>query len=172
MKKTILLVKSLLLVGIFIVSCDDNDKPDCTDALTGELSATETAFIGQWMLKSIIAEEEIDLTDDDDDNPSTDIYSQNSDCKNDLVYTFETNRNYNLKQGENTSNCEELEAHGTWALSNNTLTVVVGCASKSTPLEFNDEDTEFSYTSTLRFKDVNDEFIDSKVVFTYEKDMP
>ncbi|MBP0904216.1 DUF5004 domain-containing protein [Mariniflexile gromovii] len=172
MKKTILLVKSLMLVGVLALSCDNDNGPDCPNALTGELTTTETAFTGNWTLKSIVAEEEVDLTDDDVDNPSTDIYAQSSDCFNDLVYNFGTNRTYTLKQGENATDCNEIEINGTWALNSGTLSLVASCSIESIALDFNDDDTEFSYTTTLRFKDVNDLIIDSDVVFTYEKNIP
>ena len=172
MKKTILLVKSLMLVGILFVSCDNNNGTDCPDALKGELSTTETEFAGTWKLKSIIADEDIDLTDDDVNNPSTDIFAQNSDCQNDLVYNFMTDRDYTLTQGENVTDCDDLESIGTWAFSGNTLTLVAYCTTQTAQLTISDDDTEFSYSSNLNFKDVNDAIITSSVIFTYEKELP
>ncbi|CAH8283287.1 uncharacterized protein DUF5004 [Mariniflexile fucanivorans] len=172
MKKTILLVKSLLLVGILSVSCNNDNGSDCPDALKGELNTAETEFAGTWKLKDIIADEAIDLTDDDVDNPSTDIFSQSSDCQNDLVYNFMTDRDYTLTQGENVTDCDDLESVGTWALSGSTLTLVAYCTTQSTVLTISEDDTEFTYSANLNFKDVNDAVITSSVIFTYEKELP
>lgn len=173
MKKTILLVKSLMLVGLLVVSCDDDNDIECPNALTGELTATETTFSGEWILKAIVAEKEIDLTDNDIDDPSTDIYAQNSSCQNDLVYNFKSDRSYILKQGANvTTDCEDKSSEGTWALDGDILTVVSYCASQKTNLTFSDDNNEFSYVSTLNFKDVDNDIIISEATFTYEKKQP
>ena len=171
MKRKILLVKSLLALSILFVSCDNNnDDIKCPDAITGELTETETSFSGTWILKSVVTEDEIDLTDDDTDNPSTNIYAQFSECERDIVYNFDTTRNYSLKIGKTADNCDtKQEQTGTWQLSsNNNLIFVSNCSQQIIAINFNDENTQFSFEGTYKFLDVDNNIITTKTTYTYE----
>lgn len=172
MRKPILLVKSLIAAGILFVSCDNgSDDIQCPEAITGELSTTETAFTGTWTLQSIVTEDEIDLTDDDTDNPSTDIYSQLTDCENDLTYEFSSDRSYTYSLGKTATDCSnENEVSGTWELSETEILRFVGnCTSQTLAIDVNDENTVFTFEGTYNFTDINQNTVSSKTTFTYAK---
>ncbi|XCF05230.1 DUF5004 domain-containing protein [Tamlana crocina] len=172
MRKPILLVKSLIAAGVLFVSCDNSsDDIQCPEAISGELSATETTFTGTWTLQSIVAEDEIDLTDDDTDNPSTDIYGQFTDCEKDLVYEFGNDRSYTYSLGKTATGCNnENEVSGTWELSETgTLRFVGNCTSQALAIDVNDENTAFTFEGTYNFTDVNGTTISTKTSFTYAK---
>lgn len=171
MRKSILIMKSLMvIVALSVVSCNTDDDIQCPDPLTGALTATETEFSGSWRFAAMEAEDAIDLTDDNTDNPSKDIFSQYSACDRDLLYNFMSNRNYELKQGYSAADCNnKLDLAGTWSLNGNDLTFVANCSSQRISIEKNDDGDQFSYESRVNFKDVNGLEKAVKVTFTYEK---
>lgn len=170
MKKTILLATTLIITSLFNISCDTDDGPNCPDALTGELTQTESDFAGEWTLKSIVAEDEVDLTDDDTDNPSTDIFNQYTACQQDAIYEFNNDRSYIFKQGNTATNCSNKQTlDGTWKLTNSTLVFAGNCSLQSVNIDLNNDSTEFTIDSNFNFVDVNDNEINSDVVLTYEK---
>ncbi|WMI65373.1 DUF5004 domain-containing protein [Aestuariibaculum sp. YM273] len=172
MKKTILLVKSLMLTGILAVSCNDDNDYKCPEAFTGELTETETNFTGLWKLKSIVTEEEIDLTDDDIDNPTTDLFSQFTECQQDVAYNFNNDRSYSYLAGTIATDCENKQTiSGTWELNEaSVLSLVVSCAKQSSIIEVNETNTEFTIETTYNFVDVNDISVTSVTTSTYEKE--
>lgn len=171
MKKSILIIKSLfLVVALSIFSCNTDDDIKCPDALTGELSAAETQFSGSWKLVAMEADEAIDLTDDNADNPSTDLFAQYNACDRDLEYNFMNDRNLVYRQGYSAVDCaNKLTFSGTWNLIGNDLTLVANCASQRITIETNAEGDQYSYDVTLQFRDVNGAQKTSKVKFTFEK---
>ncbi|KAB1069184.1 DUF5004 domain-containing protein [Tamlana haliotis] len=175
MNKSILAVKNffiLTLLSVLIVSCSDDDiNISCTDPLTGELTELETEFSGKWILGSIVADQEIDLTDDETDNPSKDLYAQYDECVQDAVYNFNSDRAYAFEQGMHFGDCEEENrTNGTWKLENDyILTIVSNCNSATTALELNEDITEFSVENSMTFSDVNGKIIKLLTVTTYTK---
>ncbi|MBO3099061.1 DUF5004 domain-containing protein [Gelidibacter pelagius] len=171
MKKSILIIKSLFVIGaLSIFSCNSDDGFDCPEALTGELSATEAEFSGTWKLVAMEADEAIDLTDDNTDNPITDVFAQYEACDRDLVYDFMNDRNLEFRQGYTADDCtNKLTFAGTWNLIGNDLTLVANCASQRITIETNAEGDQYSYDVTLQFRDVNGAQKTSKVKFTFEK---
>tara|TARA_R110002049_G_scaffold309212_1_gene518709 strand:+ start:34712 stop:35233 length:522 start_codon:yes stop_codon:yes gene_type:complete len=170
MKKTILLVTSLTMMSLSIISCDNNDEPNCPNALTGELSTAESDFAGNWTLKSMVSEDEIDLTDDSVDNPSTDIFEQYTACQQDIIYEFNADRSYAYKQGTIAADCSDKQTlSGTWKLTDDIITFVGGCSIQTADIDINENSTEFSFEGNYNFIDVNSNSVVSKVVLTYEK---
>ncbi|WP_147676607.1 DUF5004 domain-containing protein [Algibacter pacificus] len=172
MKKRILLVKSLMVCSLLFVSCsDNNDDITCPEAITGELTSTEIDFVGEWTLKSMVSEDEIDLTDDDIENPSTDLFSQYTDCAKDIIYNFGENREYTFTTGSSAVDCVNAqEIEGTWALSENAeLKTVYNCSTQFTQIEMNDDNTAFSTENSLQYIDVEGNTIITTTTFTYEK---
>ncbi|MFB9056551.1 DUF5004 domain-containing protein [Mariniflexile ostreae] len=171
MKKSILLVKSLLIMSVLIVSCDNNDDSiQCPEAITGELIPIESDFTGRWELKSITVEDEIDITDDNEDNPSLDLFAQYSECQKDIVYNFNDDRSYELALGQVASDCSnKLKVEGTWKLSETTLTLVANCSRDLIVIDVNEDATEFVLEAVYSFKDVDGNIIKTKATSTYEK---
>ncbi|WP_163518381.1 DUF5004 domain-containing protein [Gelidibacter japonicus] len=171
MKKSILIIKSLfLVVALSIFSCNTDDDIKCPEPLTGELSEAETGFSGSWKLVAMEADEAIDLTDDNADNASTDLFAQYKACDRDLVYNFMNDRSLVYRQGYLAADCaNKLTFSGTWNLIGNDLTIVANCASQRITIETNAEEDQYSYDVTLEFRDVNGSVKSSKVKFTFEK---
>lgn len=176
MKKSILVMKCLMVMGaLFVVSCDTDDTIKCTDPLTGEMSAEETEFTGIWKVVAMEANDALDITDDDISNPSTDVFAQFSDCERDLVYEFNGDRNYAQEQGYNAALCKNKDAiAGTWSLTKSglnedVLNFVANCNSLELKIEINDLRDAFTYKSNVRFQDVNGVFKFVSVKFTYER---
>lgn len=172
MKKSNLIMKSLLVMGaLFMVSCNNDDGFTCPEPLVGELNATETEFSGTWEFVAMVADDAIDLTNDNTDNPSTDIFAQQKACDRDLVYDFMDNRDYSLKQGYVADDCNNKQSlTGTWSLTaEKTLSFVANCSSQTTQIVINDTGDTFSFVTTLNFQDVNGAVKTSKVTYSYKK---
>lgn len=173
MKKSILAVKSLMvMVLLFTFSCNNDDGITCPEPLTGDLNATETEFAGKWAFTAMVAEQAIDITNDDTDNPNKDIYTQFTECQRDLVYDFKNDRNYVYNQGSVAEDCQNKQSmSGTWSLKDKVLTFVASCSSQRINIEMNEAGDAFSYDSTLNFQEANGGTKVSKVTFTYRKVM-
>ncbi len=170
MKKSIVLVKTIMAASLLFFGCSNDNSPDCPDDFTGALDATETPLVGEWSFVSMVSEDEVDLTNDSMDNPSTDIYDQFSECQQDVAYTFEDDRGYTLKQGYVATDCtNKVALNGTWKLTAGVLNFVADCYTNSIDIEFNEDKTEFTFEKMYKFVDVDGHTITSKVIFTYEK---
>jgi len=115
MNKTILLLGKLMLVGLLMLGCSTDNGSNCPEALTGELTLDELDFVGTWVFTDLVSEKEVDLTDDNVDNPSTDIFSQLEACDKDVDYVFRSDRTYTVRQEYNAQDCDnKLSFDGTW----------------------------------------------------------
>ncbi|WP_303318399.1 DUF5004 domain-containing protein [Flavivirga abyssicola] len=170
MKKTNVLMSSLIVIALLIVGCSDDDS-NCTQDLTGELSNDETAFAHKWVLAEIVSEKEIDLTDDSEDNPNTNLFEQYEACEKDAFYNFNNDRSYTFEQGVTASNCSNKQTStGTWKLTNNTLlTLVSFCNMREIDIEMNTDGTSFLIEDNFNVTDVNGNRINSNITFTYNK---
>lgn len=171
MKNKKLLIGILVILNCIIIGCTDVDSESvsCPDNFTGELEDEENKLVGQWTLTGIIADTEIDLSNDYVDNPSTDIYEQYSECYRDALFSFGSNRVYLYEKGSRTSACSKTTTSGTWTLFDDQLYLIVSCEQLGYSLTFNEEATEFQYSSTLSIQDINAELIETQVTFTYTK---
>lgn len=170
MKKLKLMASSAMMMGLLMVSCNLDEDTSCPKALTGELSFPESEFVGTWVLTNMVSEEEVDLTDDDVENPSTEIFQQLPDCQKDVVYDFESDRKFTVKQEYNAPDCEnKLTFEGTWKLSDTKLTFVSQCSSQAIDIVVNDDSTVFTLEDTYFFNDVYGFVVNTKVTLTYEK---
>jgi hypothetical protein len=170
MKKTMLIASSVMMMNLLMVSCNLDDGSSCPEALTGGLSDIETEFVGTWVLTNMVSEEEVDLTDDDVENPSTEIFQQLPDCQKDVVYDFESDRKFTLEQEYNATDCQnKLTFDGTWKLTEGKLTFVSQCTSQTIDIVVNDDSTMFTLEDTYFFNDVNGFVISTSVTLTYEK---
>lgn len=171
-KSNVISIALMVVFTLFMVSCNSDDRIECPDELVGELSDAEKQFSGTWIFTGMDSEVAIDLTNDETNNPEKDIFAQYTQCDRDLVYDFNDNRSYSLKQGHAAAiDCDNKQSlTGTWSLtSGNVLTFVANCATQSIGVTFDDTGNSFSFSNVLNFVDVNNTQITSKVTFTYTK---
>lgn len=171
MKRKNVFMKSLMVMaGLFLVSCNNDDGIECPDALSGELTAAETAFSGTWEFSGLVAEDALDITDDGTENPSTDIYAQYTECQRDLVYEFMDTRAYVFKQDYFAEDCQSKQSiTGTWSLTGKILTFVSSCATQSIDIEIHEDSNSFSYDATVNVREVNGNVKTTKLTFTFVK---
>ncbi|UNY99830.1 DUF5004 domain-containing protein [Zhouia spongiae] len=169
--KTVSLL-SLLMLGGVMLSCNSNDDVSCPEDFTGELTASEGTLVGDWSLSAIVAEEEVDLTDDEEDNPSTDIYAQQSDCQNDASYTFGTDRSFTFQQGNNAEECSNKgKVEGSWKLEGEQLSQVYYCSLQTANIDVDAENNSISFTNTVKITDVSGKVVETTITYTYTKQL-
>src|SRR5690606_5529833 len=126
--KTKIIVIAIATMGLILTSCNSDDDNNCLPDYTGELLEAEEKLVGTWTLTGIEAEDEIDLTDDDTENPSTNLFAQVSDCEKDLIYTFDDARVMKFMVGTTATDCDnETESTSSWKLTGNRLYFVNTC---------------------------------------------
>lgn len=168
MKKKFLNVLSVLMVGIMLLSCNSDGETNCPANFSGALITEEEPLVGEWVLSGVLSAKEIDLTDDDTDNPSKDIFVQYSDCEKDVVYIFKTDRSYTYELGRNAEDCDyTIPSKGTWQLRTNNLSLVTSCQLYITALEFNEDETKFSYSNVYNITEVDGSIVQTNIEFTY-----
>lgn len=170
MRKVVYAILSLCLLIGGILSCTPEYENDCPIPFTGALGAAEEKLVGQWALSAIVSDKAIDVTDDDEDNPITDIFVQYSPCQRDLVYQFGSARNYALLQRQTADSCDQKgRTDGTWKLAGSSLTLIAGCFAQSISLDFNDAETEFTFSDDFNVRDVKGVTVQADIEFTYTK---
>ncbi|WP_052958589.1 DUF5004 domain-containing protein [Maribacter thermophilus] len=170
MKNKTFLVGILIIINCTLFGCGVDSEPvSCPDNFTGELKDEEVKLVGQWTLTGLMADTEIDLSNDNVDNPSADIYEQYSECYKDALFSFGSNRIYSYEKGSRAAGCNITSTNGTWALFEDQLYLIVSCEQLGFSLTFNESATEFQYTSTLSIQDVNAVITETQVTFTYTK---
>jgi len=168
MKRVVFSIVTLLMMSAFVVSCSADNDSNCPENFTGALQTNEEKLVGEWVLSAITADEPVDITDDDQDNPSTDLFAQYEECQKDGVYTFNANRSYTFKQGQNGTDCQNKGTFdGTWQLSSNTLSIVDACIVQNFSLTFNGAQTNFTFSDDFIITDVDNNTIEVNVSFTY-----
>lgn len=170
MKKQKLMAVVVLtaLTGLF-VGCNDDDA-ECIADYQGELTADETAFAGEWNLSAVVADQEVDLTDDDEENPSTDIFAQQSACEKDEQYVFDADRTFEYSKSNNAEDCDNpVKLTGTWKLGGSTLGMIYFCSENIVDLDFNSDRTTFSLTNDVIVTEVGGNRVETEVTFTYTK---
>src|SRR5690606_28319466 len=116
-----------LLASLMFTGCNDDDD-DCIPDYTGALTESETPLAGKWVLSGITSTKAVDITDDEEENPTTDIYAQYADCQKDAGYTFNEDRVYKFEQGTTASNCEnKVITNGAWQHTNSQISFVASC---------------------------------------------
>lgn len=160
----------LLVFSGFLIGCNSDDSDNCVPEFTGELAANEQALVGDWTLTAIVAEEEVDLTDDEEDNPSTDIYAQQSDCQNDATYNFGADRSFTFKQGYAAEDCSDKgQLKGSWKLEGEQLSQVYYCSLQTGNIDIDAEDNTISFTNTVRITNVSGQVVETTITYTYTK---
>ena len=171
MKKGIrFMIFGTVLLGSMLSGCSTDNSIECPEDFTGSLVDEENNLLGTWQLSAIVAGEEVDLTDDNEENPDTDIFVQYTACEKDTEYTFGSDRAYVYSQATNESNCSNMVTiTGTWKLANGSLGLVGNCSVQNLNVVFNDDKSAFSVTSNYTITDVNGVSVQTDVTFTYSK---
>ena len=152
MKRTLFYVVALGAINGFLMGCDSDNSIDCPADYTGALAENEKKLTGEWMLSAITADKEIDLTDDDEDNPEKDIYAQYSECQKDQAYDFSADRKFTFYQGQIATDCKDkASSEGTWKLTAETLSFVGTCDVRSIDIDFDEEESVFRLPMILTF---------------------
>ncbi|CAM3330795.1 DUF5004 domain-containing protein [Zobellia roscoffensis] len=169
MRKNLVYVLTAVLCNGLFLACDSTDNSiDCPEDFTGALATNEEKLPGDWVLTAMTADTEVDLTDDQTDNPSTDLFAQYEDCQKDARYSFGANRTYLYLQSQNAENCDnEVTLGGTWQLTEDLLSLTGSCNVSNIPLNFKDDATAFSFTETFNIADAEGKTIQANVTFTY-----
>jgi hypothetical protein len=168
MKKKFINVMALFMVCAMILSCNSDNEDNCPENFTGALLAEEGPLVGEWTLSGVMSAKEIDLTDDDTDNPSKDVFAQYDECERDASYIFKTDRSYTYELGRNVDDCDySIPSRGTWQLRSENLSLVTSCQLFITALEFNEDETGFTYSSIYNITDVDNNIIQTNIEFTY-----
>ncbi|WP_067029060.1 DUF5004 domain-containing protein [Allomuricauda sp. CP2A] len=168
MKRVIFSIVGLFVMSGLVLSCSSDDGADCPEDFSGALEANEEKLVGQWQLTAILADEAVDITDDDTENPSTNLFAQYNECQKDGVYTFNADRSYIFEQGQNGTNCQNKGTfEGTWQLSSNILGLIFSCNTQNLVVTFNGSDTAFSFSDDFNITDVSGNTIEANITFTY-----
>lgn len=168
MKVSVYFQLFLMVFFMALAGCTTDNSVECPEDYTGALVSDEEKMVGEWVLTAIVAETAVDLTDDGEDNPSTDIFDQYSDCQRDGAYTFGEDRVYTFKQGLKAEGCEgTVDLSGTWQLAGSTLGLVGACVEQNLVIELNEDDTEFVFKENFNITDVSGNIVQTEVSFTY-----
>lgn len=168
MKRKLVFIVVLGMASLLVTSCISDNGVECPSDFTGTLSGDEPDLVGEWVLTAIVSDKEIDLTDDNEDNPIKDIYAQYTDCQKDAVFIFNQGRTYIFNQGEVASGCvNKTTSEGTWKLSTGTLSLASGCSLQTMAIDFNDDKTEYTFSGNYNLRNVAGETLLTKITFTY-----
>ncbi|THD69235.1 DUF5004 domain-containing protein [Robertkochia marina] len=162
----------LVCAFFLLTGCTTDEEMPCPQPFSGSLTEDEATLAGTWELTALTASEEIDLTDDNVDNPSTDLLSQLDACSQVAIYQFGTDRNIKYSGGLlNGETCQEqVLLEGTWALSGSSIGVVTGCrALYFPPVEFAEEGVSFSFTEARTVFDALGQGVQLEITETYTK---
>lgn len=170
--KTKIVMIAIATMSIMLTSCNSDDDNNCIPNYTGELLAAEEKLVGKWVLTSMVAEDEVDLTDDDTENPSTNLFAQYSACEKDLFYTFTDARVMKFMVGTTATDCEnETESTSSWKLDGNRLYFVNTCLEFYIDVAFAGDDSAFSIDSDVVITDVEGEKITTTITYVYTKEV-
>lgn len=160
----------MALAGVLLLAgCTPNDDFECPAAYTGALSADEEVLVGDWKLSGLEGSIAIDLTDDEMDNATTDLYGQISECIREARYVFSENRElayFGSREVEDVCE-EELLFGGTWRLEGNIVSIVSGCTVGGFELDLDEEAGSFSYTVYEQVVNFKGDVVAMQVTYTY-----
>ncbi len=170
--KTKFIVFAIATMGILLTGCNSDDDNNCPPDYAGELLPAEETLVGSWYLTAAVAEDEIDLTDDDTENPSTDLFEQVSACEKDRYYTFDDDRVMKFLMGTLATDCSnESESISSWKLEGNKLSFINTCYEFEVNLTFAGDDSAFSVEFEEVITDVEGMNISTTVTYIYTKEI-
>ena len=164
---------SIILALILLSGCNSNDDDStCTKAFTGVLDANEEVLIGTWQLTAITAGVEVDITDDGENNPSDDIYSQSDECRQDLSFAFSADRSLTYSQGTTATDCGSWagSSSGTWQFTGQVLNLEFSCIVQPNNLVVNATEDQFTISyNNVTVKQADGSEVVTQVIYTYSK---
>ncbi|WP_224488008.1 DUF5004 domain-containing protein [Robertkochia flava] len=163
---------SLLLFFCMIFSgCSKDEGPGCPEDFSGPLSAGEEVMPGMWQLSGLVGAVPMDLTDDDIDNPDTDLFAQLGDCAKNARYTFDANRSasYYASVTEGDACSEKLLFDGTWKLDAGTLYLNAGCFNMQAALDFMDNNQSFAFSVEEIVRDYREREVLMEVTYIFSR---
>lgn len=147
MKKNVLVFAGWVCFALIVVSCDSDQGNACPKIFVGALTGHEEQLVGTWVLSEITSESAIDLTDDEEQNPSTDLFEQYSECDRDASYIFFDDRTYRYDLGQRVGDCDNpVTATGSWKFSAQILSLTSTCSIQTAPLKLNAEGDTFTFS--------------------------
>ena len=168
MKRKVFFTIFIGTIGGLFIGCNSDNTINCPENFTGALAQDEEKLTGDWTLSAITSDQEIDLTDDQEDNPDKDIYAQYSECQKDGAYSFESDRKYTFRQGEKITDCQnKSSSEGSWKLTSGTLSLTGACNVQSFMINFNEDNSEFSFSDDFNVLDIDGTNVQTKITFTY-----
>ncbi|WP_162558651.1 DUF5004 domain-containing protein [Robertkochia solimangrovi] len=162
---------AITCMAIFALGCNNDDTNECDQNFTGALQTEEQDLVGEWRLTSATAEDEIDLTDDGEENPTTDLFIQFEECQRDIAYNFESDRDFTYLIGYNNTECESSRdgIAGTWKYEAGVLSIRSGCSFGNMVITLNDSDTAFTISEVNRIRDVQNVVVETTITYTYTR---
>jgi hypothetical protein len=173
MKRKEKLITAFAILSTLFISCNSNDDTNCDPDFTGALTQTEQVLVGKWILTAIVSDKEVDLTDDDTDNPSTNLYSQSTNCKKDIFYSFNESRVMKFVIGSTAENCSnKSESTSSWEFKSGTLSFVQSCLLFQSKIDFATDNLSFSNVeNNVSIKEIDDTVVTVKLTYTYTKEI-
>ena len=173
MKVKMILILALTLISGFFISCNssDNDNSACAQDFEGDLTSDEEVMVGKWVLTSVTSDKEIDLTNDEEDNASTNIYAQYSDCQKDSFYILDEDRIMTFIIGSEPTCSFHQENKGTWKLEGDILSLFSTCFLAEIKINLIPDNSAFTTTSNVNIVDVNNVTTAVTIVSTYSREI-
>lgn len=160
----------LIGFGLMTSSCISDDTISCTPNYTGILDQTESLLVGTWVMTAATAQDEVDITDDDTDNPSTDLFSQFPECERSLSYSFTENRGFTLVKGSDALDCEGgYTVEGSWKYSGTVLEVVTNCVRGGMDITLTEENSSFVNQEIQQVVTANGLIVQTLVTYTFTR---
>lgn len=160
------------IAGVFLLSgCTSDDSTSCPEPYTGPLTAEEENLSDTWVLTGLEGAIEIDLTDDDTDNPATDILAQLDECVSNARYEFGADRvgSYYASELVNDTCEDRLLFQGSWRFEDSVIHVNAGCAALRLEVSFDEETGNFSYVTYENVRNYKDQVIPMEVTYIFSR---
>ena len=154
---------------LFITGCNRDDGPGCPEDYSGPLTTEERDLAAVWRLFAMEGSVAVDLTDDQVNNPDTDLFSQLDDCSVLASYNFSEDRKatYNASEPNDGECVEKLLFDGTWKFESGMLYLAAGCFYMEVPAKFDTSGSYFSFTVEEEVRNYRDQLVMIEVTYTF-----
>ena len=169
------MLKTVLRFVILLLLCSgcakDDDGAACPEDFSGALQEEEKVLPSVWVLSAVEGTVAIDLTDDQTDNPDTDLFAQLGQCEQNARYIFKEDRSasYYASEQENLDCTEKILFDGTWKLENEVLYLNAGCFNMQAALTFDELFMTFSFAVEEIVRDYRDKEVNMVVTYFFTR---